>query len=324
MGGKEREVTVKTIQPAAVDKMVLTVVIDNYYDTVRKDAPIGKTCRTVPGKAIYAEHGLSCVIETVVEGTSHMFMFDYGASSDGLLNNFRVLDIDVSALQAFSLSHGHFDHWGGLIPFLTTYENQIKSGIPLYVGEEAFIRRFSVRPSGYDLNDLGCLDRDAIESFGKIDIIDVREPVEIIPGAWLTGTIERMTSYEKVPASLLVMREENIEQDDFRGEQSVICSVRGKGLVVISGCAHAGIINTLRHARKITGIYKIHAVIGGFHLVNAETEVIRQTITDMQEMAPDYVIPMHCTGFEAMTAFRDAMPDQFILNTAGTRYSFSL
>lgn len=312
----------KTIQTAAVDKMLLTIVIDNYYDTVRKDAPIGKTYRTTPGQAIYAEHGLSCVVETVMEDASHMFMFDYGASGEGLLNNFKVLGIDASALQAFTLSHGHFDHWGGLIPFLTTYEDQIKSGTPLYVGEETFINRFSLRPSGSDLNDLGYLDREAIESLGKIDIIDVKDPVEIIPGAWLTGTIERTTSYEKVPASLLIMREKSIEQDDFRGEQSVICNIREKGLVVISGCAHAGIINTVRHAQKITGIDKIYAVVGGFHLVNTEPEIIRQTIADMREIAPDYIIPMHCTGFEAMTAFKDAMPDQFILNTAGTRYSF--
>ena len=118
------------------------------------------------------------------------------------------------------------------------------------------------------------------------------------------------------------MRGESIEQDDFHGEQSVVCNVREKGLVVISGCAHAGIINTVRHAQKITGIDKIHAVIGGFHLVNAPTEIIWRTIADMQEIAPDYIIPMHCTGFEAITAFREAMPDQFILNTAGTRYSF--
>ena len=301
----------------------MTVVTDNYCDTVRRDAPIGKTFKTGPGQAIFAEHGLSCVIETVTEGTSGIFMFDYGQSPQVLMNNIEVLGIDVSNLRAFSLSHGHFDHWGGLVPFLTTYSSHIKAGTPLYVGEEAFAHRFSLRPSGDDLHDLGSLDREGIESLEKIDIINVKEPTEIIPGAWLTGSIERVTTYEKVPPTLLVMREESIEEDDFRGELAVVCNVKGKGLVVISGCAHAGIINTVRHAQKITGIDKVHAVIGGFHLVNADTEIIWQTIADMQDIAPDYIIPMHCTGFEAVTAFRDAMPEQFILNTAGTRYSFS-
>lgn len=311
------------IDIGAADAVIVTVVTDNYCDTVRRDAPIGKTFKTVPGQAIFAEHGLSCVIETVTENASGTFMFDYGQSLQVLMNNIEVLGIDVSSLRAFALSHGHLDHWGGLVPFLTTYIGRIKAGTPLYVGEDAFAHRFFRRPSGDDLNDLGSLDREGIESLKRIDIIKVKEPMEIIPGAWLTGNIERTTLYEKVPLSLLVMRGESIEQDDFRGEQSVICNVKEKGLVVISGCAHTGIINTVRYAQKITGIDKVHAVIGGFHLVNADTEIIRQTIADMQAIGPDYIIPVHCTGFEAMTAFRDAMPEQFILNTAGTRYSFS-
>ena len=313
----------ETIDISTTDTAIVTVITDNYYDAVRQDASIGKTFKAGTGQTIFAEHGLSCVIETLKEGASGVFMFDYGQSPQVLMNNIEVLGIDISNLRAFSLSHGHLDHWGGLVPFLTTYSSHIKAGTPLYVGEEAFAHRFSLRPSGDDLHDLGTLDREGIESLEKIDIINVKEPTEIIPGAWLTGSIERLTTYEKVPPTLLVMREESIEEDDFRGELAVVCNVKGKGLLVISGCAHAGIINTVRYAQKITGIDKVHAVIGGFHLVNADTEIIWQTIADMQDIAPDYIIPMHCTGFEALTAFRDAMPEQFILNTAGTRYAFS-
>ncbi len=310
-----------TIDP--VEMITVTVVVDNYYDAVRSEPIMGKTFRAVPGQTIYAEHGLSCVIGTTGKENTSTFMFDFGVSGPALLNNIKALDISVSDLRAFSLSHGHFDHWGGLVPFLTTYGDYVKADTPFYVGEEAFAHRFSARPPGNDLHDLGNLDREAIESFGKMRIIDVKGPVEIVPGAWLTGNIERITPYEKVPPTLCVMRKEVIEQDDFRGEQAVICNIRGKGLVVVSGCAHAGIINTVRHAQKITGIGKVHAVIGGFHLINTDTEVIWQTIADMQEIAPDYIIPMHCTGFEAITAFKDAMPDEFILNTVGTRYSFN-
>ncbi len=306
----------------AADAITVTVVTDNYYDAVRRDASIGKTYRTMPGQAIYAEHGLSCIIETVVDGTSCMFMFDYGASQQALINNLAVLGIDVSKIEAFALSHGHFDHWGGLVPFLKANSERISYNTPLYVGDEAFSQRFSIRPTGDDLHDLGSLDREKIESLGKITVVDVTDPVEIVSGAWLTGNIERITLYEKVPPTLLVMRGDSIEEDDFRGELAVVCNVKGKGLVVLSGCAHAGIINTVRHAQKITGIGKVHAIIGGFHLINTDTEIIWQTIADMQAIAPDYIIPMHCTGFEAVTAFKEAMPDQFILNTVGTRYSF--
>jgi 7,8-dihydropterin-6-yl-methyl-4-(beta-D-ribofuranosyl)aminobenzene 5'-phosphate synthase len=99
--------------------------------------------------------------------------------------------------------------------------------------------------------------------------------------------------------------------------------VKGKGLVVISGCAHAGIVNTVRHALKITGTDRVHAIMGGFHLANAKPEIIRNTVGDIKAMKPDYIIPTHCTGFDAKVAFSQEMPDQFIHNTAGTLYAFA-
>ena len=111
--------------------------------------------------------------------------------------------------------------------------------------------------------------------------------------------------------------------ETFVGEQSVVLTLKGKGLVVLTGCAHLGVVNTVKHAQKITGITKVHAILGGFHLIGAKEELIRRTVDDIKAMAPDYVVPMHCTGFEAVVVFAREMPDQFILNTSGTRYNFS-
>jgi 7,8-dihydropterin-6-yl-methyl-4-(beta-D-ribofuranosyl)aminobenzene 5'-phosphate synthase len=129
-------------------------------------------------------------------------------------------------------------------------------------------------------------------------------------------------TYEKGFSRLLVKRGETLEPDPFQGEQALVFNVRGKGLVVVSSCAHAGIINTTRHAQKIAGAEHVHAVLGGFHLSGAEPALIKQTVADMKRIAPDYIVPMHCTGFEAITAFAKEMPEQFILNTVGTRYVF--
>ena len=101
-------------------------------------------------------------------------------------------------------------------------------------------------------------------------------------------------------------------------------TLKGKGLVVFTGCAHVGIVNTVKYAQKITGVSKVHAVMGGFHLTGGTGELIRRTVADIKAMAPDYIVPMHCTGFEATGVFAKEMPDQFILNTSGTRYIFSL
>jgi 7,8-dihydropterin-6-yl-methyl-4-(beta-D-ribofuranosyl)aminobenzene 5'-phosphate synthase len=150
----------------------------------------------------------------------------------------------------------------------------------------------------------------------------VTDPTPIIPGLYCTGNIERVTGYEKMSTSLLVQRGQTIEQDDFRGEQALLFSVRGKGLVVLSGCAHAGIVNTVKQAVKIAGVKKVHAILGGFHLINAEPEIVQQTIADIRALGPDLIAPTHCTGFEAVAAFAREMPAAFNLNTAGTQYIF--
>ena len=112
-------------------------------------------------------------------------------------------------------------------------------------------------------------------------------------------------------------------QETFIGEQAVILNAKGKGLVVLSGCAHRGIVNTVKQAQKMTGIEKVYAVMGGFHLTNAKPEVIQKTVADIKAINPEYIVPTHCTGFEAISAFAREMPDKFILNTVGTKYTIA-
>jgi 7,8-dihydropterin-6-yl-methyl-4-(beta-D-ribofuranosyl)aminobenzene 5'-phosphate synthase len=156
-----------------------------------------------------------------------------------------------------------------------------------------------------------------------VKIVEIIDPTPIVSGAYLTGRIEKVTDYEKVDPGRWVKRGDHREPETFVGEQSVVLTLKGKGLVVFTGCAHLGVVNTVKHAQKITGVTKVHAILGGFHLTGAKEELIRRTVADIKAMAPDYVIPMHCTGFEALVVFAKEMPDQFILNTSGTRYIFS-
>jgi 7,8-dihydropterin-6-yl-methyl-4-(beta-D-ribofuranosyl)aminobenzene 5'-phosphate synthase len=305
-----------------VDKLTVTVITDNYYDSLRSDTPISKQFRTAPNASMHAEHGLSFFIESEVEGASKGLMFDYGVDARGIMNNMELLGIDAGKASALGLSHGHFDHWGGLVDILRQNRSRITGGTPLYLGSEAFAHRYSGRFSMENPTYLGQLDRDAIEGLEVVKIVEVREPREVIPGVYLTGNIERTTAYERIPPSLLIKRGDKLEGELLEGEQAVMCNVKGKGLVVISGCAHRGIVNTVRHAQKVTGIDKVYAVIGGFHLVNAAPGIIEKTVADIKKIGPDYIIPTHCTGFEAMTIFAREMPGQFILNTAGTKYTF--
>jgi len=311
-----------TTRITEVDKVTIWVLMDNFYDVAIRDSKITKRYRAVPGKSIHAEHGLSFYVETVIDGKTSACMFDYGVDSVGVMNNIALLGLDPGKANAFSLSHGHWDHFMAAVSILKQNQSRIAGGTPFYVGEEAFAHRYSLRPGRSEPDDIGQLRKEDIEPLG-LKVVEVKNPVQIIPGAYFTGNIERVTAYEKVPPTLLIKRGEKPEPDDFRGEQALFFNVKGKGLVVLSSCAHAGMVNTVKHAKKISGTDKIYAVMGGFHLINAKPEVIQNTVADIKAMKPDYVVTMHCTSFEGNVAFSREMPNEFILNTAATQYTFA-
>lgn len=310
----------KTVIPE-VDKLAIWVLADNYYDSNRADGKNTKRYRVVPGKSMHAEHGLSFYIETVVDGKTNACMFDYGLDAAGVMNNIGLLGIDIGKASAFCLSHGHYDHYSCATAIIKQQQSRISAGTPFYVGEEAFAHRYSVRPGATEPADLGQLQRSDIEALG-LKVVEVKASTQVIPGAFFTGNIERITPYEKVPPTLLIKRGDKPEPDDFRGEQGIFFNVKGKGLVVLSGCAHAGIVNTVRQAQKVSGTEQVHAIMGGFHLTNAKPELIQSTVGDIKAMKPDHIVPAHCTGFEAIVAFSKELPDAFTMNTTGTKYTF--
>ncbi|MCX5816006.1 MAG: MBL fold metallo-hydrolase [Proteobacteria bacterium] len=311
-----------SIKIPEAEKITVTIITDNYYDALRPDYKIAKRYNIKPGAPIeninlHAEHGLAYHVETEMNGRTHSFLFDYGIDSQSISRNMELLNIDFKTLEALGLSHGHFDHWGALVALLISQRENIRKGIPLHVGEETFVERFIKTPAG--LVSLGQLKKENIEGLG-IKVIENKNPAQIVPGAYLTGKIERTTDYEKGSPFLLIKRGDKAEQDNFMGEQAVVLNAKGKGLVVLSGCAHTGIVNAVKHAQKITGIDKVYAVMGGFHLTGAKPEIIQKTVADIKTAAPEYIVPTHCTGFEAIALFAKEMPKQFILNTAGTKY----
>lgn len=309
-------------KPIEVDQLKVWVVADNYYDALRKDNPISNRFRVVPGKTIHAEHGLSYYVETVVGGKASSFMFDYGLDPQGVMNNLAMLGLDLGQAKAFCLSHGHFDHYMALLDILKKNQAKIAKGTPFYVGEEGFAQRYSLRPGTSEAADLGQLRQKDLEDLG-LKVVEVKAPIQIIPGAYSTGSIPRLTAYEQTSPTLLIKRGEKPEPDDFRGEQALWFKVKGKGLVVLSGCAHAGIVNTVRQAQKLAGTDQLLAVMGGFHLINAKQEKIDSTVADIKAMKPAHIVPTHCTGFEAIETFQQQMAKEFFLNTAGTLYTFA-
>ena len=306
------------------EKITITVITDNLADVTRPDYKIAKRPANVNSpldSALHGEHGLSYHIETVVNGESHSCLFDFGSNAKGVMENISMLKIDLKKVKALGLSHDHWDHQAALVEILRGKKEDFPNGIPFYTGEQFFAGSCSRRPSDGKVFGAG-LKREDIEALGFVKIVEIRNPTPIIPGAVLPGKIEQVTEYEKIPPQFLVKKGNDLVQDTFPGEQAVILNARGKGLVVLSGCAHRGIVNTVKQAQRMTGIEKVCAVMGGFHLTGAKPELIQKTIADIKAISPEYIVPTHCTGFEAITAFAREMPNQFILNTVGTRYTF--
>jgi len=304
------------------EKIIITVVADNYTDAVRPDYKIAKrpVVATSPlDVAMHAEHGLAYHVETIVNNSAHSFLFDFGTDYYGVKKNLDLLKINLNSLEAIALSHDHFDHQGTLVELLGDERNGIPRGIPFFVGRQTFIDKYYRLPDGRVVSELP-LKREEVERSRVVKIVEIENPTQIVPGAYLTGTIEMVMPFEKPNPACLIKKGDQFVQDGLIGEQAVILNVKGKGLVVISACAHRGIVNTVKYAQKITGIRKVHAIIGGFHLTGAEPEIIQKTIAEIKAINPDYIIPIHCTGFETVSAFAREMPDQFILNTVGTRY----
>lgn len=306
------------------ERIVVTVVTDNLADATRPNLKVAK--RPAGGKspvdsAMHAEHGLAYYVETTVDGQPHAFMFDFGTQAPGLQRNMDFLKIDFRKVEAMAISHDHWDHEAALVELLQARSAELASGVPLYLGQGFFAGTYAKRATG-EVQMLSVLSRDDIEKLGLVRIVEVRTPTAIVPGAWLTGPVPQITDYERVAPNFMAKKGDQFVQEDFAGEQSVVMNVRGKGLVVVAACSHRGIVNIVRHAQRITGVDKVHAIIGGLHLTGAKPELIAKTVADLKATKPDWIVPTHCTGFEAINVFAREMPEQFILNTAGTRYTF--
>ena len=301
-----------------VDRAEVTVLVDNYIDMfVPQATPIEHRLPFDPNRTLLAEHGFSCLVRIFAGKHEHTILLDAGLSQGCLLHNARQLGTDMHTVEAVVLSHGHFDHTGGLGEFFRGETHQT----PLIAHPDAFLQRRMNGPKG--TTDLPQPDAVALKKSGA-DIKMRSEPSALAAGHVLvTGEVERTTKFEKGFPGMEAFRDGRWEADPISDDQALVINVRDKGLVVISGCAHAGIINTVECARKISGEGRVHAVMGGFHLTGPLFEpVIAPTVAAMKSLDPTYVVPMHCTGWNAINRFFAAMPGRCVLNTVGTTYEF--
>jgi 7,8-dihydropterin-6-yl-methyl-4-(beta-D-ribofuranosyl)aminobenzene 5'-phosphate synthase len=310
------------LRPPEVDRLSVTAVVDNFIDSLRADEKVAKRfthaqARRMP--TLKAEHGLGHWVEVARGGETRRIAFDFGLTGESYTHNFLELGLDAGQVDAVALSHGHMDHYGGLSGFLKTYRRRMKKDLVFYGGSDHFLPRFNERNNTRVY--IGRLDRDELERY-DLDVRVVGTPTLLPEGVLLSGEMHETASFEVIPPSLKVERDGLVVQDTFIGEQTLIANVRGRGLVVVTSCSHRGIVGICRHAVKVSGVPKVHAVIGGFHLSGLAGERITQVVDAFRALGVDYLIPQHCTGIEAIIQMGVHLPNELVVSSVGSTFTF--
>jgi 7,8-dihydropterin-6-yl-methyl-4-(beta-D-ribofuranosyl)aminobenzene 5'-phosphate synthase len=331
-------------QVPEVDRLAVRIVTDNqviqFVPSEKREGLIidrlgpNLTPDSPPRSALKGEFGLSMHAESRRGDELRNVLVDFGYTPETLLNNMAILKIDPATLDALVLSHGHYDHFGGMVGFLSASKGQLKKRLPFFVGgEDCFCTRTAFG------RQFGALDRKAIVEAG-ISLMVAEGPAIVADHAFTTGKIPLVSlekplrpTMEKVgfadgfgcfPDKMSPAKNTGtFIPDDFEHEIATNFVVKGKGLVVLTSCSHRGVINTIRQAQAASGLQKVHAVIGGFHIVPPlDDNYIRQVLANLKEINPDYLIPGHCSGDRFYDLARDALGDKVIHSAVGTRFTF--
>lgn len=255
-------------------------------------------------RGILAEHGLSLWIEL----GRRKILFDTGQGR-ALKNNSEALGIKPESVDSIVLSHGHYDHTGGVSSAL------LSQGPRVYAHPEAFEPKYSRQPDG-TARYIGIPESARADIRSCAELINVMGPAEIGEGLWVTGPIPRATGYEDTGGPFF--RDRFCREPDELSDDQAACLETQSGVVVILGCAHAGVINTLQYVQELTSRRPIRAVIGGMHLISADSRRMDETVSALRRMEIGRIMPCHCTGLQAMTRLRLEFPGKYMACPAGT------
>ncbi|MGC9468342.1 MAG: MBL fold metallo-hydrolase [Anaerolineae bacterium] len=318
-----------------VEHVVITVLVDNQADMIVKS---GERVKYFTETSLLAEHGFSALIG--LQPSGQRILWDTAATPAALMENVRRMKVDLKGVDVIALSHGHWDHTGGLTAVLQAMDRRAEPRewspettsaevddwvrehrVPVVAHPAAFRERWKVDKEGKKFGPTLPPPERTWEELGA-HIVRSEGPYRLAEGCWTTGYVPRRSfetsgrspdRYYRVDGRLL--------RDDLEDDQAIVVNLKDRGLVVVAGCAHAGIVNTVQYAREITGVDRVYAVLGGFHLAKAKPDEIDQTIAAVQSWAPSLIAPCHCTGFEPICRFATEMPNVFVRGVVGVTYT---
>lgn len=318
-----------------VDEVVVTTLVDNVYDALLEDSgPVERT----PFKAgtarapqfeggtttigLRAEHGFSALVTVRRGPVTTNLLFDTGLSPDAMVVNADRMGLSLDDIQAVVLSHGHFDHAGGLAGLAGRHSAR---SLPMVVHPGIWARRRLAVP-GKVAEELPTLSRRSLEAEG-LQVLERRHPSLLVDDCVLiTGEVDRTTDFELgMPPAHQAWTGSAWQHDPWiEDDQALVVNVRGRGLLVLTGCGHAGAINIVRHAQRLTGVPTLLALVGGLHLSGPAFEpIIAPTVEALVALDPVLVAPGHCTGWRAQRAIGTALPHAWVASSSGTSYTLT-
>jgi 7,8-dihydropterin-6-yl-methyl-4-(beta-D-ribofuranosyl)aminobenzene 5'-phosphate synthase len=339
------------ITPPVVDQLTIQVLLDAAHDVFVSGAQVPdvridrvRTPASFGNRTLQSEWGLSLHLVSAKGTETKRYLLDYGFSGEALNTNLELLKIDLAPIDALILSHGHLDHLGGLAGFLKKHRGAMKADLKLYLGgEDAFCHRYQKQEDG-KFQAGGLLDRRDLKAANVQPVLS-ELPIVVEGHAFTTGTVPRVSVERVLPNSFVAFGEKDgagcavsayadhhFTAEELAGtpvpdqhlhEHATCFKVGDRGLVVITSCGHGGIINTLRRAQEVTGVEKIHALCGGFHLAPAQLPYLDQIMGELKKFNVDHVIPMHCSGGNFIDAAKREMPEKLIACTTGSRFTFT-
>jgi 7,8-dihydropterin-6-yl-methyl-4-(beta-D-ribofuranosyl)aminobenzene 5'-phosphate synthase len=340
------------IDVPTVDQLVIQEITDNTHDIFLRGASLpGLDVKragfpeAAQGKTLESEWGLALHLQSRKGAETRRYLLDFGFTSDVYLNNLAIMKLDIAQIDALIISHGHYDHVGGLMDFLEARRSAMRPDLKLYTGgEDDFCHRYIPGPNG-SMTELGHpIDRRRLREL-KVEPVLSEAPIVIEGQAFTTGIVPRTSIEHVLPNTIMKFGVENGVGCDIKAYQNhhftpeelsgnavadqhwhehATCFRLGdRGLVVITSCGHGGIVNTLRRAQEVSGVEKIYALVGGFHLAPAPDDYLRQVVAELKKFEMEHVLPMHCSGNNFSDLAKQEMPEKLIACATGSSYTFT-